>query len=195
MECARSWRSDGRGLGRVTVVLNRLPEHAMLAELRFIVQRTQEPLERWEAAMQLFQGTYFQQPRLFSDEVTALFSEDSMLAEAVLAASGVRLHFAQFSQRYELPCAVRRLDADDPLHAATWWHNALFNPVPDTCRARDRGVQARLGHSDRRALANLGRWRRASPTGGRRRRPTAPLPRARCEAASTCSWLAAATRV
>ena len=119
---------DGRGLGRVTVVLNRLPEHAMLAELRFIVQRTQEPLERWEAAMQLFQGTYFQQPRLFSDEVTALFSEDSHAAEAVLAASDVRLRFAQFSQRYELPCAVRRLDPDDPLHAATWWHNALFNP-------------------------------------------------------------------
>jgi hypothetical protein len=72
-----------RELGRITVVLNRLPEHAMVAELRFIVQRTQEPLERWEAAMRLFQGTYFQQPRLFSDEVTALFAEDSEVAQFV----------------------------------------------------------------------------------------------------------------
>ena len=119
---------DGKQLGPITVVLNRLPEHALLAELRFIVQRTQEPLERWEAAMRLFQGSYFQQPRLFSDEPTALFAENSLVARETLAAGDVRLHFAQFSQRYELPCAVRRLASEDPLHAATWWHNALFNP-------------------------------------------------------------------
>jgi hypothetical protein len=117
-----------RELGRITVVLNRLPEHAMVAELRFIVQRTQEPLERWEAVMRLFQGTYFQQPRLFSDEVTALFAEDSDMAAALAVAGQCRLRFDQFNQAYDLPCVVRRLDADDPLHGGTWWHNALFNP-------------------------------------------------------------------
>ncbi len=118
----------GRDAGRVTVVLNRLPEHAQLAELRFIVQRTPEPLERWEAAMRLFQGAYFQQPRQFSDELTALFAGDSALAAALVEAGMCRLRFTQFSQAYELPCAVRRLAAEDPLRAATWWHNALFNP-------------------------------------------------------------------
>ena len=118
----------GRELGRITVVLNRLPEHALLAELRFTVQRTPEPLERWEAAMRLFQGIYFQQPRQFSDEVTALFAGDSPLAAALAEAGDCRLRFAQFRQAYDLPCTVRRLDAADPLHAATWWHNALFNP-------------------------------------------------------------------
>lgn len=118
----------GREAGRITVVLNRLPEHALLSELRFIVQRTPEPLERWEAAMRLFQGTYFQQPRQFSDEVTALFAGDSATAAALAEAGACRLRFAQFSQAYDLPCAVRRLAAEDPLHAATWWHNALFNP-------------------------------------------------------------------
>ena len=119
---------DGRPLGRITVVLNRRPEHALLAELRFIVQRTQEPLERWEAAMRLFQGIYFQQPRLFTDELTALFAPDSALASATAARGACTLRFAQFAQRYELPCAGRLLSPDDPLHAATWWHNALFNP-------------------------------------------------------------------
>lgn len=120
--------ADGVSLGRITVVLNRLPEQVMLSELRFIVQRTAEPLERWEAAMRLFQGSYFQQPRLFADEPTALFAGDSAIARTALAAGAVRLRFAQFSQRYDLPCAVRRLAPEDPLHAATWWHNALFNP-------------------------------------------------------------------
>jgi hypothetical protein len=117
----------GQEIGRITVVLNRLPEHALLSELRFIVQRTSEPLERWEAAMRLFQGTYFQQPRQFSDEVTALFAGGSPRAAALAEAGACRLRFAQFNQAYALPCAVRRLAPEDPLHAATWWHNALFN--------------------------------------------------------------------
>jgi hypothetical protein len=120
----------GRGLGPITVVLNRLPEHALLSELRFIVQRTAEPVERWEAAMRLFQGSYFQEPRLFTDELTALFAGDSPLAAAVAAERAGTLRFAQFGQRYALPCTTRRLTPDDPLHAATRWHNALFNPNP-----------------------------------------------------------------
>jgi hypothetical protein len=120
--------AGGRRLGRITVVLNRLPEHALLPELRFTVQRTQAPLERWEAAMRLFQGSYFQQPRQFSDELTATFAAASPVAEAALAEEGCVLRFAQFNQRYVLPCAARRLSREDPLSEATWWHNALFNP-------------------------------------------------------------------
>ena len=120
----------GRGLGPITVVLNRLPEHALLSELRFIVQRTAEPVERWEAAMRLFQGSYFQEPRLFTDELTALFAGDSPLAAQVATGGTCTLRFAQFSQCYDLPCAARLLPPDDPLHAATRWHNALFNPHP-----------------------------------------------------------------
>lgn len=122
--------AGGRGLGRVTVVLNRLPEHAMVPELRFAVQRTREPLERWEAAMRLFQGGYFQQPRRFDDELTALFGPGSALAEAALAAGRGTLRFAQLGQRYALPCAIRRLEPGEPLFEATRWHNALFNPRP-----------------------------------------------------------------
>jgi hypothetical protein len=121
---------DDRPMGRVTVVLNRLPEHALLAELRFTVQRTQEPLERWEAAMRLFQGSYFQQPGRFTDELTALFGPGSVTVATVLAAGRCSLRFAQFSQRYALPCAVRRLEPGEPLFEATRWHNALFNPRP-----------------------------------------------------------------
>lgn len=119
---------DGRSLGRITVVLNRMPEHAMVSEMRHIVQRTAEPLERWEAAMRLFQGGYFQQPRQFTDELTALFASASTIARDALAVGDVRLRCSQFRQRYDLRCAVRRLAPEEPLHAATVWHNALFNP-------------------------------------------------------------------
>lgn len=119
---------DGRPLGRVTVVLNRLPEQAKTAEFRHIVKRTAEPLERWEAAMRLFQGEYFQQPRHFSDELTALFGPGSAVCDAALAAESCELSFAQFAQAYRLPCTVRRLGEDEPLHQDTYWHNALFNP-------------------------------------------------------------------
>jgi hypothetical protein len=121
-------RVGDRDLGRVTVVLNRLPEHALVPELRFTVQRTQEPVERWEAAMRLFQGGYFQEPRLFGDELTALFPAEAALPHEVLGAGRCTLAFRQFGQSYLLPCAPRRLAKAEPLFEATWWHNALFNP-------------------------------------------------------------------
>jgi hypothetical protein len=92
------------------------------------VQRTQAPLERWEAAMRLFQGSYFQDPRLFSDELTALFAAGAAVPARAIAPGGCELAFDQFSQRYRLPCAPRRLEPGEPLHEATYWHNALFNP-------------------------------------------------------------------
>lgn len=52
----------GSEVGRITVVLNKLPEHAKTAEFRQMVRRTHEPLDRWEAAMKMFQGDYFQKP-------------------------------------------------------------------------------------------------------------------------------------
>ncbi len=119
---------DGTALGRVTVVLNRLPEHAMTSELRFAAQRTQEPLERWEAAVRLFQGGYFQQPQRFGDELTALFGPGSALAARLLAAGACELRFRQFGQAYALPCAPRRLAPGEHLFEATYWHNSLFNP-------------------------------------------------------------------
>ncbi|MEK0083253.1 hypothetical protein [Benzoatithermus flavus] len=118
----------GRALGAITVVLNRLPEHSLVPELRFIVQRTQEPLERWETAMRLLQGTYFQKPHAFSDELTALFVEGGAIPQAVLEAGACELAFEQFGQRYRLPCTARKLTAGEPLFEATYWHNALFNP-------------------------------------------------------------------
>jgi hypothetical protein len=121
-------RVGDRELGQITVVLHRLPEHTLIAEFRFAVQRTQEPLERWEAAMRLFQGGYFQEPSLFSDELTALFSSEGPLPREVLAARRCTLGFHQFAQSYLLPCVPRRLAPGEPLFEATWWHNALFNP-------------------------------------------------------------------
>ncbi len=74
-------------------------------------------------------AAYYQRPQEFSDQLTALFGIDSVIAEQVLAAGRCLLAFEQYSQRYTLPCAPRVLAEDDPAYQATYWHNALFNPA------------------------------------------------------------------
>jgi hypothetical protein len=77
---------------------------------------------------------YYQQAKEFSDTLTATFVPGSPGAEALLAAGRCRLGFDAYSQRFDLDCAVRRLEPAHPLYQATWWHNRLFNPDlhPDT---------------------------------------------------------------
>ncbi len=116
-------------MGHIITVLNKAPGHDKVPEMRHMVQKTQEPLQRREAALRLFSETYFQKPETFSDILTATFPPDSPGAAAIRGAERVTLTFEAFSQRFDLDCRVWRLTEKNPLHAATWWHNLLFNPT------------------------------------------------------------------
>ena len=96
---------------------------------RHLARRTQDPAERFQKAIETLSEAYFQRPREFSDQMTALFGPGSELAAAILAAPGCVLEFAQFRQRYRVPCAVAELPRDDPAWQHTYWHNLLFNPA------------------------------------------------------------------
>lgn len=90
--------------------------------------KTQDPGERYAKVLEILQASYFQQPALFSDVMTALFGAGSAVAERLLSHSHCVLAFEQYSQGYRIPCAVAALDERHPFYQATYWHNHLFNP-------------------------------------------------------------------
>ena len=121
--------AEGPPLGAITtLILRRAPAEAT-AQFRHMVRKTQDPAERYDAALQMLAAAYYQRPREFSDQLTALFGPGSEIAGQLLAAGRCRLAFEQYSQSYTLPCTVRALAEDDPAYQATYWHNALFNPA------------------------------------------------------------------
>jgi hypothetical protein len=124
------YTADGSVLSEGLIVLlvpHDTAEHT--AFFRFQVQKTNDPRTTYEKGLAYLQGTYFQRPQLFSDELTALFPRASVLSAAMLAAGEVLLEFDQFSQTFKMMCAVRKLAANDPARALTIWHNRMFNPL------------------------------------------------------------------
>jgi hypothetical protein len=118
-----------QALGPITVLILRKDPREATAQFRHLVRKTQDPAERHDAALKTLAAAYYQRPREFSDELTALFGPASDIADRLLESGRCVLEFEQYSQRYRLPCAARGLAEDDPAYQATYWHNALFNPA------------------------------------------------------------------
>jgi hypothetical protein len=115
-------------MGHIITVLSRNWANSRTPELQHLCRATNDPAQRRSKALALFSETYYQQPREFTDTLTATFPPCSPGAAAIEAAGACRLAFDAYSQRFDLYCAVRRLDRSHPLHQATWWHNLMFNP-------------------------------------------------------------------
>ena len=118
----------GAPIARVVTVLCRRPEHSATMELRHMARRTHDPAERRENALKFLAERYYQAASKFSEILTASFAPDSATAETLLDHRECRLAFEQFSQRFDVHCAIRRLSPNNPLREATFWHNLLFNP-------------------------------------------------------------------
>jgi hypothetical protein len=120
--------SSGQQLstGIVTLIVEAQPEQSTQL-FRYQYLRTQDPNERYDAMLEILQGSYFQDPARFADLITALFAADSPLAASLLSAGECLLDFEQYTQGYRIPCAVGRLAESDAFHQATLWHNRMFN--------------------------------------------------------------------
>ena len=119
---------DAAPLGQITVlIVKQLPQEST-AQFRHMVRKTHDPALRLESALKTLQATYYQYPREFSDVITALFGPGSQAADRLTHTGHCRLDFEQYSQRYSIPCQVRRLAETEPAYQATYWHNSLFNP-------------------------------------------------------------------
>jgi hypothetical protein len=126
----RAVSTSGRLLAEAITVLIVPREPAETTDrFRHLARRTHDPAERFQKAIESLSEAYFQKPRTFSDQMTALFGPGSELASALLGSQPCVLDFQQFSQRYRIPCAVAELAQDDPAWQHTYWHNSLFNPA------------------------------------------------------------------
>lgn len=133
---ARIEDDDGRPVAEAAILLliKREPEDDT-AQLRHLVTRTQDPAERYAKGLEFLASSYYQQARDFSDAMTGLFGAGSELALALLREGRCVLGFAQFQQRWRVPCTVTEAARDHPAWQATYWHNALFNPqIPPEIR-------------------------------------------------------------
>lgn len=125
-------RSGEEIVPAMTVLLIRKAPEESTTYLKFQTLRTNEPKGAYDAGLRFLAGDYYQEPELFRDEMAALFSPGSEVARALVAMKECLLDFEQFSQRYTMFCAVRRVPARDAMRQATLWHNRIFNPdVPE----------------------------------------------------------------
>jgi hypothetical protein len=117
-----------RQVGPITVVLNKRDGGETTAQFRFMVKKTHDPADRYDAALRYLAAAYYQHPDSFSDRLTALFAPEVELPAQISGRADCVLTFAQFNQRWRLPCAAQLLEPDAAEYQATYWHNALFNP-------------------------------------------------------------------
>ncbi len=121
--------ADGRELaGGVTVLIMHEDPWDSAQLFRHQYLKTQDPVERYNKALEITAASYFQHPREFSDVMTALFGPGAGLADMLLNLGRCTLEFGQFSQAYSIPCGVELLPEDDGFYQATYWHNGLYNP-------------------------------------------------------------------
>jgi len=115
-------------LGQLVVLIIKQSPEAITAQFQHMVKKTQDPIERWESAIHLLSSAYYQDPKGFSDKMTALLGPGSAVCEKLIEAGKCILNFEQNNQRFSIPCAVVDLQSDDSFYQATFWHNSLFNP-------------------------------------------------------------------
>jgi hypothetical protein len=126
-------RSGEELMSAMTVLIVPKAPQESTAYLKFQVQKTHEQSRVYEAGVKHLAGAYFQEPEVFSEEMTALFQEGSRIAQRILKARECLLDFEQSAQRFTMFCRVRKLKDNEAAHQATLWHNRIFNPnVPNT---------------------------------------------------------------
>ena len=126
--CPNITIDNGMQLGQIVTLITKQSSETITAQFQHMVKKTQDPIERWESAIRLLSSTYYQDPKGFSDKITALFGPDSVVCEKLIEAGRCILNFEQNNQRFSIPCAVVDLQSDDSFYQATFWHNSLFNP-------------------------------------------------------------------
>jgi hypothetical protein len=118
---------DGGSVDAINVLILKREPDEYTARFQHIVRRTHDPKERLDEALKELAAAYYQRPYEFAETLTALFSLDSTVADALIDHGRCELSFEQFSQRYDLSCAVQALAESDAAFQATSAHNRMFN--------------------------------------------------------------------
>ncbi len=121
--------AGGDEQARINFLINRRDPAARTAEFRHIVRKSHDPSQWIKNGLRILAELYYQETDQFENRLTALFSEDSQIAYALLKAGQCRLGFAEGSIAHQFEFEVASLNQDDDLFQATYWHNHLFNPA------------------------------------------------------------------
>lgn len=119
---------DDESFGHITVLIIKQYSEEYTAQFRYMVQKTNDPAERYQSAIQMLSSAYYQRAKEFSDEMTALFGPDTPTATRLINDGHAQLDFSEYNQSYRLTCTVKRLAPESDGFQATFWHNRLFNP-------------------------------------------------------------------
>ena len=120
---------QGQNPSWVNVQIVKTNSDDVTREFQFMIQKTQDPRDRYNAAIKLLSEYYYQIPSEFDEEMTAVYSVGSEVAEQIVSTEQCLLRFDQGNQVYNLVCRARFIETDDAKHQATYWHNHLFNPA------------------------------------------------------------------
>jgi len=121
-------RADEQLASGIVILIHKAELEETTAFFRHQVLKTQDPVERWEKAVEHMAAAYFQKFREFDDRLTALFGPERGLIDSLLTQGKVNLEFAELNRRFTLLCSMVELSEHDPLYQATYWHNRMFNP-------------------------------------------------------------------
>ncbi len=114
---------------RLNFLILKQDNEFLIADFKHIVRKTQDPSEWVKNGLRILSEWHYQKDDDFSQQLTALFSLDSAVAEALLKAGQCRLHFKQDSIEHKFDFDVVQLGEDEQAFQVSYWHNHLFNPT------------------------------------------------------------------
>ncbi len=104
---------NDESFGKVTMMIVKSDSVDIVSEFKFMANKTQDPKIRYDNAIKFLSEYYYQRPVEFDEELTAVFSLDSQLAEKIVGSEECKLIFEQANQRFELLCNTRSLAVED----------------------------------------------------------------------------------
>ena len=119
----------GEEQSRMNFLMVKQDSEFLNSELNHIIRKTQDSAERVKNGLRILSERHYQDDFNFSEDLTALFSLDSALADALITAGECHLKFAESSIEHEFDFSVRELEQRDSAYQATYCHNHLFNPA------------------------------------------------------------------
>jgi hypothetical protein len=121
--------NGGEEQSRMNFLISRKNPQERTDEFRHIVRKSPDSNQWVKNGLLILAELHYHEDKEFDDRLTALFSLDSTLANALTEAGECHLKFTQDSIEHAFDFDVLSLNEDDELFQATYWHNRLFNPT------------------------------------------------------------------
>lgn len=116
----------------LTVMLVPRDPEDITKQFQFTVRKSPDPRKVFEDALKFMQADYYQQPKTFTDRMTAVLAGEAAAAEQLVAAGECTLVFEQYGQVWKFACRVKKLKPTSKAFRHTLWHNRQFNTqLPD----------------------------------------------------------------